>query len=100
MALTPEWEAELNRLGVEAVRDLLLRSGLYTASVQLKPGRVDNPQRGDVEAWLKARLDAREERDARVARHTWWAAIAAISAAVLGFAAVVIGLLAWLDPLH
>jgi hypothetical protein len=90
--LKPEWEAELERLGVEGVR-ILLSKAQWSAddTVQLWPRTLDNPSRRDIEDWLKAKHDEGERRDASVARWTKIAAVAAI-------AATIVSLVAWLCP--
>ena len=89
--LRPEWRAELERLGVEGVRLVLLQQG-RDATVQLWPQVADSPRRSDVEDWLETQLDKQDRRDTSVAR---WSG-AAIVATILSFAGVAIGLLAWL----
>jgi hypothetical protein len=66
--LKPEWEAELERLGVEGVR-ILLSKAQWSAddTVQLWPRTLDNPSRRDIEDWLKAKHDEGERRE-RVGR--------------------------------
>jgi hypothetical protein len=88
--LKPEWRAELERLGVEGVRLVLLQQG-RDATV-LWPQVADSPRRSDVEDWLETQLDKQDRRDTSVAR---WSG-AAIVATILSFAGVAIGLLAWL----
>jgi hypothetical protein len=66
--LKPEWRAELERLGVEGVRLVLLQQGRWDSTVQQWPQVTDSPSRRDVEDWLKAELDQQERRDASVAR--------------------------------
>jgi hypothetical protein len=93
--LKPEWRAELERLGVEGVRLVLLQQG-RNATVQLWPQVADSPRRSDVEDWLEAQLDEQDRRDTSVAR--WTTGGAAILATALSLAGVAIGLLAWLHP--
>jgi hypothetical protein len=93
--LKPEWRAELERLGVEGVRLVLLQQG-RNATVQLWPQVADSPRRSDVEDWLEAQLDEQDRRDTAVA--CWTTGGAAILATVLSLAGVAIGLLAWLHP--
>ena len=91
--LKPEWHAELERLGVEGVRLVLLQQG-RDATVQLWPQVADSPRRSDVEDWLEAQLDEQDRRDTSVARWTKIAGFAAILATVLSLSGVAIGLLA------
>ena len=93
--LKPEWRAELERLGVEGVRLVLLQQG-RDATVQLWPQVAGSPRRSDVEDWLEAQLDKQDRRDTAVA--CWTTGGAAILATVLSLAGVAIGLLAWLHP--
>ena len=60
--LKPEWRVQLERLGVEGVRLVLLQQG-RDATVQLWPQVADSPRRSDVEDWLETQLDKQDRRN-------------------------------------
>ena len=104
MDVDPKLDAVLERRGFEVVLGLLqTAAGPGEGSVVhglTSPGNQFGIPRTYVENWVRRQTEARHAQEVRDRRWMHVAAIAAIFAAAIAFAAAGIALIAWLFPIH